>query len=75
MTRLAIGVIQKLLQPPLTDQLVQMIPQSSTILCGVSSILVVLEMKALIAPHGVSSHLIWLFKERLILDLFQNLVY
>ena len=46
-----------------------MISQSSTILCGVSSVLVVLAMKALIEPYGVSSYLIWPFKERLILDL------
>ena len=52
-----------------------MIPQSPTVLCGVSPILVVLTMKALIVPYGVSSHLIWPFKEWLILDLFQNLVH
>ena len=51
------------LQPSFSDQLVQMIPQSSTILCGVSLVLVVLAIKALIASHGVSSHLIWPFKE------------
>ena len=57
------------LQPSFSDQLVQMIPRSSTILCGVSLVLVVLAIKALIASHGVSSHLIWPFKEWLILDL------
>ena len=35
----------------------------------------ILAIKALIAPHGVSCHLIWPFEERLILDLFQNLVH
>ena len=35
----------------------------------------VLVIKALIAPHGVSCHFIWLFEERLILDLLQNLVH
>ena len=52
-----------------------MIPQSPTVLCGVSPIRVVLTMQALIVPYGVSSHLIWPFKEWLILDLFQNLVH
>ena len=46
------------LQLSFSDQLVQMIRQSSTILCGVSLVLMVLAIKALIASHGVSSHLI-----------------
>ena len=68
-------MIQKLLQPSLSDQLVQMIPQSSTILCDVSLVLVVLVMKVLITPYKVSSHLIWPFKEWLIINLLQNFVY
>ena len=32
-------------------------------------------MKALIVPHGVSSHLTWPLKEWLILNLLQNLVH
>ena len=52
-----------------------MIPQISTVLCSVSLVLVVLAIKALIAPYGVSCHLIWPFEEWLILDLFQNLVH
>ena len=52
-----------------------MIPQSSIILCDVSLVLVILAMKAMITPYGVSSHLIWSFKEWLIIDLLQNLVY
>ena len=50
-------------------------PQGSTIFCGVSSLLVVLAMKVLIAFHRVSSHLIWLFKVWLILNFFQNLMH
>ena len=72
---LATRMIQKLLQPSLSDQLVQMIPQSSTILCDVSLVLVVLVMKVLITPYKVSSHLIWPFKEWLILNLLQNLMH
>ena len=52
-----------------------MIPQISTILHSVSLVLVVLAIKALITPHRVSCHLIWPFKEQLILDLLQNLVH
>ena len=52
-----------------------MIPQSSTILSGMSLFLVILAMKALVVSHGVSSHLVWPFEVRLILDLFQDLMY
>ena len=52
-----------------------MIPQSSTILSGMSLFLVILAMKALVVSHGVSSHLVWPFEVWLILDLFQDLMY
>ena len=45
-----------------------MILQISTVLCGVSLVLVVLAIKALM-PQGVYCHLIWPFEERLILNL------
>ena len=35
----------------------------------------VLAMKTLVAPHGVSSHLVWPFEVCLILDLLQDLMY
>ena len=35
----------------------------------------VLVMKTLVVPHRVSSHLIWSFKVKLILDLLQDLMY
>jgi len=37
--------------------------------------LVVLTMKILVAPHRVSSHFVWSFKVRLVLDLLQDLMY
>ena len=40
-----------------------------------SSFLVVLAIKTLVAPHGVSSYLVWPFKVWLILDLLQDLMY
>ena len=52
-----------------------MIPQSSIILCDVPSVLVVLAVKALIAFRKVVTHVIWPFKEQLVLDLLQNLMY
>ena len=55
--------------------MLQVMPQSPAIFCGVSSLLVVLAMKALVALRKISSHLIWPFKVWLILNFFQNFVY
>ena len=52
-----------------------MIPQVSTILSSVSMVLVILLIKALITPHRISCHLIRPFKEWLIFNLLQNLLY
>ena len=52
-----------------------MVPQSSTVLSGVSSFLVVLAMKTLVAPHRIPYHLVWPFEVWLILDFLQDLVY
>ena len=68
-------MMQKLLQLSFLDQLVQMVSQIPTVLYNVSLVLMVLAIKALVAPHGVSSHLVWPFEERLILNLLQNLMY
>ena len=68
-------MMQKLLQLSFSDQLVQMVPQISTVLRSVPLVLMVLEIKALVTPHGVSSHLVWLFEERLILYLLQILMH
>ena len=50
-----------------------MIPQMSTVLCGVPLVLVVLAIKALIAPQRISRHLVYPFEEQLILNLLQDL--
>ena len=39
------------------------------------SFLVVLAMKTLVVPHGISIHLIWLFEVWLVLDLLQDLMH
>ena len=52
-----------------------MIPQVPTVFGGVSLVLVVVAIKALIAPHGISCHLIWPFEKWLILNLFQHLAH
>ena len=52
-----------------------MVPQVSAVLGGVPRFLVVLAIQVLVALHRVSCHLIRPFEERLIHDLFQNLMY
>jgi len=72
---LATGVMQELLEFSFSDQLVQMILQIPAVLGGVSLVLVVVAIKALIAPHGVPYHLIWPSEEWLIFNLFKNLMH
>ena len=52
-----------------------MVPQILAILRSVSLVSMVLAIKALVTPRGVSSHLVWLFEKRLILELLQNLMH
>ena len=52
-----------------------MVPQIPAILYGVSLVSMVLAIKALIAPHEVSSHLVRPFEKRFILDLLENLMH
>ena len=53
----------------------QVVPQVSAILGSVSMILMILAVKVLIAPHRISCHLFQPFKEQLVFNLFQNLLY
>ena len=75
MALLANRTMQKLLQLLISDQLVQMVPQISTVFSSMSLILMILAIKVLIAPHEVSYHLIWPFEDWLILNLLQNLLH
>ena len=49
-----------------------MIPQIPAVFHGVPLILMILAIKALIAPHGVSNHLVRPFEERLVLNLLPD---
>ena len=51
-----------------------MVSQIPAILRSVSLISMVLAIKVLVAPRGVSNHLVWPFEE-LILNLLQNLMH
>ena len=68
-------MMEKLLQLSFSNQLVQIVLQISTVLRSVSLVLMVLAIKALVVPHGVSNHLVQPLEERLILNLLQNLVH
>ena len=71
----ATRVMQEVFQLPLSDQLFQMIPQISAILGGMSMILMILAVKVLVTIHRISCHLIRSSEERLVLNLFQNLLH
>ena len=74
LTPLATRMMQKLLQLSFSDQLVQMVPQISTVLRSVSLVLMVFAIKAL-RLMGFPVILFWPFEERLILNLLQNLMH
>ena len=69
------GMMQKVLQLSFSDQLVQIIPKVPAVLCGIHVVLVVLAIKVLIAPRGLSRHLIRPLKVWLVLDSLQHPVY
>ena len=69
------GMMQKVLQLSFSDQLVQIIPKVPAVLCGMHVVLVVLVIKVLIAPRGLSCHLIRPLKVWLVLDSLQHSVY
>ena len=69
------GMVQNLVQLSFSDQLVQIVPEVSAVLRGISVVLVVLAIKVLIALCGLSHHLIQPPKVWLILDFLQQLMH
>ena len=67
-------LVQKLLQLPSFDQLIEEGLQSPVILRSMTSVLMIMTVKILISLDGVSFHSIGPFKVGLILNLFQHLV-
>ena len=59
----------------LSDELVQMIPQTHTILCGIPMILMIQTIEVMVTLFRVSYHLIWSFKEWFIFYLLQYLMH
>ena len=68
-------MVQQLLQLSFSDQLFQMVPKIPAFFCSVSLVLMVLAIKARVAPRGVFAHLVRSFEEQLVLDLLQNLIH
>ena len=52
-----------------------MVPQCSAVLCGMSPLLVVLAMKALVVPQRISTHFVRPFEVWLVFYLLQNLMH
>ena len=67
--------MQKVFQLSFSDQLVQIVPEVPAVLSGMPVVLVVLAIKVLIAPRGLSRHPIRPLKVWLVLDFLQHLMY
>ena len=67
-------MMQQVLQLSFPGQLVQVIPEVPAVLRGMSVVLVVLAIKVLIAPRGLSCQLIRPPKVWLVLDFLQHLM-
>ena len=52
------GMMQKVLQLSFSDQLVQIVLEVSVVICDMSVVLMILAIKVLIAPHGLSCYFI-----------------
>ena len=70
-----IGMMQKVFQLSFSDQLVRIVPKVPAVLRGMPVVLVVLAIKVLIAPHGLSHHLIRLLEVWFVLDFLQHPMY
>ena len=75
LTSLPRWLVYELLQLSYFDQLLKMVMQGSAVLSGVSSILIVLSIKVLIALGWLPSHLIRPFEIILILYLLKDLIH
>ena len=72
---MTIGMMQKVLQLSFSDQLVQIVPEVLVVLRGMFVVLVALAIKVLIAPRGLSCHLIRPPKVWFVLDFLQHLIH
>ena len=75
LTLMTTGMMQEVLQLSFSDELVQVVPKIPAILRGMLVVLVVLTIKVLIVPRGLSRHLIRPIKVWLVLDFFQYPMY
>ena len=68
-------MMQELFKFALVDKLVQVIPQTPTILCGMLMILMILVIEVMVTFFRISHHLIRSFEERFIFNLLQYLMH
>ena len=68
-------MVQQLLQLSFSGKLIQVIPQTPTILCHMAMIPMVLTVEVSVSLFGISHHLIGPFEEGLVLDFFQYLMH
>ena len=68
-------MMQQLLQFALSDKLVQVVPQTPIILCGMAMILMILSIEVTVLLFGISHHLVGPFEEEFIFDFFQYLMH
>ena len=59
LTLITTGMMQEVLQLSFSDELVQVVPKVSAILCGMPVVLVVLAIDVRIALRELFGHLIW----------------
>ena len=63
-------MMQQLLQFSLSKKLVQVIPQTPTILYGMTMILMILTIEVTVSLFGISHHLVGPFEEGFVFDFF-----
>ena len=63
-------MMQQLFQFSLSDELVQVIPQTPTIFCGMPMISMILAIEVTVSLFEISHHLVGPFEEGFILDFF-----
>ena len=68
-------MMQQLFQFAFSDKLIQMIPQTSAVLGSVTMVSMVLTIEISVSLFRVPHHLIGPFEERLVFNLFQDLMH
>ena len=68
-------MMQQLLQFAFSDNLVQVVPQTTAILCCMAMIPIILAIEVTVSLFRISYHLVGPFEEGFVLEFFQNLMH